>query len=102
MFFKRIPQVPAREWETWVSDNDAVVIDVREPHEWAQGTLRGAKKSQLTQLPTALGRLDNQQAILLVCRSGNRSQHAARFLSDQGFANVANLSGGMRALGLAV
>lgn len=102
MFFKRIPQVPAQEWETWVSDNDAVVIDVREPHEWAQGTLRGAKKIQLTQLPTALGRLDNQQAVLLVCRSGNRSQHAARFLADQGFATVANLRGGMRALGLAV
>jgi rhodanese-related sulfurtransferase len=102
MFFKKIQQVPAGDWEAWVTENDAVVLDVREPHEWAQGILAGAKKVQLTMLPTALGSLDTTRPILVVCRSGNRSQHAARFLIDQGFGTVANLSGGMRALGLAV
>ncbi len=102
MFFKKIQQVAARDWEAWVSEHDAVVLDVREPHEWAQGILAGAKKVQLTMLPNALASLDTTRPVLVVCRSGNRSQHAARFLIDQGFANVANLSGGMRALGLAV
>lgn len=102
MFFKKVPQLSAGEWEAWVSENDALVIDVREPNEWAQGTLHGAEKIQLTKLPSVVGTLDNARPILLVCRSGNRSQHAARFLVDQGFENVANLGGGMRALGMAV
>ncbi|HSH11435.1 MAG TPA: rhodanese-like domain-containing protein, partial [Ilumatobacter sp.] len=102
MFFKKIHQVAARDWESWVAENDAVVLDVREPHEWAQGILAGARKVQLTMLPDALASLEPTRPVLVVCRSGNRSQHAAKFLVDQGFANVANLSGGMRALGLAV
>lgn len=102
MFFNRIPQVPAREWKTWVTENEATVLDVREPNEWAMGTLDGSKKVQLTMLPSALASLDTAKPILVVCRSGNRSQHAAKFLIDQGFENVANLTGGLRALGMAV
>ncbi len=102
MFFKRVPQVPAREWETWVQENDAVVLDVREPNEWAMGSLNGSQKVQLARLPSALGSLDTGRPILVVCRSGSRSQHAARFLADQGFESVANLTGGLRALGMAV
>ena len=102
MLFKRIPQVAAPEWKTWVEDNDAVILDVREPMEWAQGTLEGSKRVQLASLPSALGSLDTDRPILVVCRSGNRSQHAAKFLMAQGFENVANLTGGLRALGMAV
>jgi rhodanese-related sulfurtransferase len=102
MLFTRIPQVSAPEWKTWVDDNDAVVLDVREPMEWARGTLEGSQKIQLATLPSALGSLDTNTPILVVCRSGNRSQHAARFLKAQGFENVANLTGGLRALGMAV
>lgn len=102
MLFTRIPQVSAPEWKTWVDDNDAVVLDVREPMEWARGTLEGSQKIQLATLPSALGSLDTNKPILVVCRSGNRSQHAAKFLKAQGFENVANLTGGLRALGMAV
>ncbi|MDH3250857.1 MAG: rhodanese-like domain-containing protein [Acidimicrobiia bacterium] len=102
MLFKRIHQVPAPEWKTWVEDNDAVIVDVREPMEWAQGALEGSKKIQLALLPSALDSLDTNRSILVVCRSGNRSQHAAKFLMAQGFENVANLTGGLRALGMAV
>lgn len=102
MLFKRIPQVPAPDWQTWVTENDAVILDVREPVEWARGTLEGAHKIQLAMLPSALDSLDTNRSILVVCRSGNRSQHAAKFLLAQGFENVANLTGGLRALGMAV
>ena len=102
MLFTRIPQVHAPEWKTWVEENDAVILDVREPMEWAQGTIEGSKKVQLASLPSALGSLDTNRPILVVCRSGNRSQHAAKFLKAQGFENVANLTGGLRALGMAV
>ncbi len=102
MLFKRVPQVHAPDWESWVDENDALVLDVREPMEWAQGSLDGSKKIKMVDLPSAVATLDTTRPILVVCRSGNRSQHAAKYLMAQGFENVANLTGGLRALGMAV
>ena len=100
-FDNGVERVRAREWQSWVEGNDAVVVDVREPHEWAQGTLDGALEIRLADLPGALRQLDPQRATLVICRSGNRSGRAARFLTANGFRTVGNLSGGLRALGMA-
>ena len=65
----------------------------------AAGTLPGTQRLALVDLPSALARLDPQVPLLMVCRSGNRSLMAARFLAANGFDRVANLAGGMVALG---
>jgi rhodanese-related sulfurtransferase len=96
-----IEQVPAARWQVWAQANDATILDVREPHEWVRGTLPGSQLVSLGSLPTSLGRLDRQAPVLVVCRSGNRSDTAARFLARAGFAKVANLAGGLVPLGLA-
>ena len=95
-----IEQVPATEWDSWVRANDAAVLDVREPGEWTAGTLPEAELIPLAELPSSTDELDRSRPILLVCRSGNRSNLAARFLARAGFT-TANLSGGMVALGRA-
>ena len=95
-----IEQVLAPEWEQWVSANNAVVLDVREPLEWAMGTLPGSVEISLAFLPTSLDQLDRERPILVVCRAGNRSQVAAQFLQRNGF-NVANMFGGLTSIGLA-
>jgi len=43
---------------------------------------------------------DKNTAILCVCRSGNRSGQVAAFLSHNGYGKVANLVGGLKALGM--
>lgn len=96
-----IEQVPAALWQTWVEENDGVLLDVREPSEWAQGKLPDSKTISLALLPASLGQLDPGQSILVVCRAGNRSQVAALFLQRNGFESVANLSGGLTSIGLA-
>ena len=93
--------VQARDWETWSRDHDAVIIDVREPFEWAMGTLPGAELIGLGSLFANLNELDRSRAILFVCRSGNRSGVAAELFVRHGFDEVANLTGGLVALGLA-
>lgn len=93
-----IEQVPAANWHSWVQANTATVLDVREPVEWAQGTLPDAELIPLNDLPGRTTDLDSSKPVLLVCRSGNRSNMAARFLAQAGF-QTANLSGGMLALG---
>ena len=96
-----IEQVPARQWETWTEAHDGLVLDVREAPEWAQGVLPGAITMAMSTIATVWQSLDPQRAVLVVCRSGNRSNTVARALAAAGFERVANMAGGMVALGLA-
>jgi rhodanese-related sulfurtransferase len=96
-----IEQVPATNWQAWIEENDGVLLDVREPAEWAGGTLPESIKISLALLPGSLGQLDPERPLLVVCRAGNRSLVAAQFLQRNGFANAANLYGGLTSIGLA-
>ncbi len=94
-----IEYVPAHNWETWRDDNQAVVIDVREPDEWANGTLPDSLTISLASLPAEAPTLDREAAVLLVCAHGTRSATAAAWLSSMGFTKVASMAGGVVALG---
>lgn len=94
-----IEQVPAAGWKAWQARNNGVIVDVREPWEWAQtGVLPDSETISLSNLQLVAQRFDPNTPVLLVCRSGNRSQTAAEYLVKAGFRNVANLAGGIVAL----
>jgi rhodanese-related sulfurtransferase len=76
------------------------MIDVREPYEWAMGTLPEAEKISLGSLAQQVHSLDKNQPLLLICRSGARSNQAAHALARAGY-KTANLAGGLMALGMA-
>jgi rhodanese-related sulfurtransferase len=76
---------------------DAVLVDVREPHEWRAGRARGARHIPLAQLPQQLESLSRQAPVYLICRSGNRSHTAAAYLKKAGFERPINVRGGMLA-----
>jgi rhodanese-related sulfurtransferase len=71
-----------------------VIVDVREPHEWRLGTIPGAQKIPLGQLPEYLSTFDREQRYALVCAHGHRSQTAAEVLAQHGL-NAASVFGGM-------
>jgi rhodanese-related sulfurtransferase len=73
------------------------LIDVREPVEFAEGTLPGAINIPLGELPDRLAELDQNRRVVLLCRSGGRSANAAQFLATSGFEDVVNLEGGLLA-----
>ena len=81
-----------------VVDVDTQFLDVREPDEFASGTLPGTVNVPLGELAAHVGELDPSRRVVLLCRSGNRSGRAAEFLVDSGFDDVVNLAGGMLAL----
>ena len=91
-------EVQAANWETWVRDNDATILDVRQPNEWALGTLPGAIRISMTELTSRLDEIPKGKPILCVCRSGDRSANVATFLAFNGY-EAANMVGGMKALG---
>lgn len=96
-----IEHVPARLWESWRDEHDAIVVDVREPMEWAKGTLDGSRTISLMELPRAAQDMDKDTAVLLVCATGARSTTAAAWLASMGFTKVASMGGGVVALGMA-
>ena len=82
---------------TTVVDSSTQFLDVREPAEVVEGTLPGTINIPLGQLPSRLAELDPTRRVVVLCRSGGRSAHAAKMLVDIGFTDVVNLDGGMLA-----
>jgi sulfur dioxygenase len=83
------------------------IVDVREAPEFEGplGHIPGARAMPLDELPARMAELDRTRPVVTVCRSGARSAQAALLLGKAGFAQVANLGGGMlrwRASGHAV
>lgn len=75
--------------------DDAVLVDVREPHEWEAGHAPAAIHIPLAELPGRIGELpETDDAVAIVCRSGGRSARAVQWLAQQGY-DVVNVEGGM-------
>ena len=72
------------------------LLDVREPDEWQAGHIEGAQHIPLGQLRDRLGEVPKDRKILAVCRSGSRSEAAAKGLRTLGYT-VENLDGGVTA-----
>jgi hydroxyacylglutathione hydrolase len=72
-----------------------LVVDVREPWEYAMGHIPGAQLIPLGQLSSRVEELDPKQPVAVVCASGSRSESAASLLGQKGFSVIYNLQGGM-------
>src|SRR5580698_10833033 len=85
----RPQQVPAAEVPA-----DALLVDVREPDEWAAGHAPGAVHVPLGQIPDRFAELPQDADVVVVCHLGGRSARATAWLNEQGYA-CRNLTGGM-------
>ncbi|MGI9621505.1 MAG: rhodanese-like domain-containing protein [Acidimicrobiales bacterium] len=72
------------------------LVDVREPDEFEQGRVPGARLVPLMTVPDTLDFFDSNRPVYLVCASGGRSFNAATFLIANGFEAV-NVAGGTKA-----
>ncbi|MGB3632807.1 MAG: rhodanese-like domain-containing protein [Rubrobacteraceae bacterium] len=81
------------------SGEEFVVLDVREPGEWQEGHIPGAKlipRGVLEYL--AADELPEKDARIVVhCAVGGRGTLATRTLQEMGYTNVANMQGGTNA-----
>lgn len=93
-----VPAVSVQEAaELQGDDGGALIVDVREPNEYSQIRARGAVLLPLGRLHGRIKDLPRDRELLLMCRTGGRSQNATQFLQAQGFENVTNVSGGITA-----
>ena len=82
-----------------INREDAIIIDVREPAEFAAGHVLGAKNLPLARLDASGGDLAKrkERPVIVYCDGGERSAKALAALKKHGFTRVANLSGGIAA-----
>lgn len=76
-------------------DAPPVLLDVRTPGEYATAAVRGAVLIPLGELARRLDELDPTAPTIVMCHHGMRSMQAAMYMSQQGFARVDNLRGGI-------
>ncbi len=74
-----------------------VVIDVREPYEFAAGHVPGAVNVPLGSLSRRAADFDAHAETVLICQTGHRSKAAARQLARLGFTDVHSVRGGTSA-----
>jgi len=73
-----------------------LVIDVRQPDEFRQGHIAGAKLIPLNEIHRRMKELPQGREIVCVCASGSRSASAAKTLAKVGYT-VFDMEGGMLA-----
>lgn len=82
-----------------INRENAVVIDVREPDEFAQGHLSDALNLPAGKLLERVGEIEKykEKAVIVCCAAGMRANRACRELGQQGFSQLYNLEGGVDA-----
>ena len=96
MMGSNVPVVDVKQAaEMQEGETNALIIDVREPNEYTQIRATGAVLLPLGQLSGRVSDLPRDRELLMMCRTGGRSQNATRYLQSQGFENVTNVHGGI-------
>jgi adenylyltransferase/sulfurtransferase len=95
-----VPELTAVETRARLDgEGPPFLLDVREPWEWSIGNLEtlGARLIPLAELQDRLAEVPADRSVVVVCRSGQRSETAARRLMAAGRREVYNLQGGVLA-----
>jgi len=82
-----------------MNDDHTVVVDVREPHEFAKGHIENARHIALGSLDEKIFVLEQfkDDPVIVTCQQGTRSQMACKKLTKRGFSKIHELRGGMQA-----
>lgn len=103
-----ISQVRPSDLTAWFQSNSAhgkpLVLDVREPDELRTASVKADGFELVTipmgAIPQRLAQLEAGRPVACLCHHGARSMRVAGYLESQGFAHVANISGGINAWSL--
>jgi rhodanese-related sulfurtransferase len=95
LFGSSVPSISVADLSEKIKKvNHPFLLDVRQPEEFREGHIAGAKLIPLGELRARMKELPKEREIVCVCASGSRSSSATRQLAAAGFS-VINLAGGM-------
>ncbi|MDB5753303.1 MAG: sulfurtransferase [Ramlibacter sp.] len=96
-----ITQVRPSQLNAWLQQQpaDPVVLDVREPWELQTASVEADGFALLAipmnDIPARLAEVPRDRPLAVLCHHGGRSQRVAQFLEQQGYTDVANITGGI-------
>jgi rhodanese-related sulfurtransferase len=93
--------LPCAEFLEAVIDKEVQLIDVRTPREYDSEHIKGAVNIDWFQpfkFKSVIEKFDKDKPVYIYCRTGNRSQKAARKLSNLGFLQIYDLEDGITAV----
>jgi len=99
-FFQRVKSISPDEVRTIVKEKSTdqyCLLDVRQPGEYEQGHLPGARLIPLAELQSNLNKIQFDRTTIVYCRSGNRSRSGVGILNGAGLEDVYNMEGGILA-----
>ena len=89
--------VKPEELQGLLERGECELVDVREGVEWAGGRIAGARHIPLGELERRCGEVPAKSPVIVMCRSGKRSQQGADLLRERGLSDVRELEGGFLA-----
>jgi len=89
------PVVSPVEAKRLVDENNALLVDIREPEEFARAHIAGARLAPLSVLPFLPPDPDRERPAVFYCHSGGRTQDNAEELKKRGFAATYLVEGGL-------
>lgn len=96
-----VQTVSVEEASAWLRSGEAVLIDVREPDEFAAAHVEGAIPAPLSQMPAAWEALNlpSDRKIVVMCLKGGRSHQVCAFVGPTAADGqpVFNMLGGIQA-----
>lgn len=94
---EKVISVDAATVEKWLSEDNVVLVDVRETSEFDQEHIPGALLQPMSVFDPELFPKVPGKNVVLHCAVGKRSEAAGKMLINEGHTNVQHLSGGIRA-----
>lgn len=79
------------------ADSKPLLLDVREPQEYAHCHIEGSLHIPMNDIPSRLAELAPEREMVVICHHGIRSRMVGDYLERQGFAEIVNLRGGIDA-----
>lgn len=76
-------------------EQPSIFLDVREIEEYTEGHIPGIPLLPMGDVVDVIDQFKQDEAYIIVCRSGRRSQEVAKFFKANGMDNVKNYAGGM-------
>ncbi len=90
--------VTVQEFKQLIEKGTGAIVDVRTPGEYTNGNIEGSKNINIAgNFSEEIQKLDKNKPVYVYCASGGRSSRAMQTMSQMGFKEVYNLSGGYSA-----
>jgi hydroxyacylglutathione hydrolase/adenylyltransferase/sulfurtransferase len=89
-------EISVQDAAALLDSGEAVLVDVREPHEWEAGRIPGARHVQMEHLASQAKTIPRDTQVIFQCRLGNRSAMAAQAFRASGY-DALSMAGGIEA-----